>query len=111
MSDETPAIAEQPLPERVPIPAQAVREWVKLPEDEPLNIELSRREVDHLFFAINKTILGQDALAAALLHYVNGSTTEAHAQMHAHQRELVEAQNRLRQFMTNVMLSATRRDG
>jgi hypothetical protein len=97
-----------PMPEVVPIPPQAVREWVQLPEDEPLRAELTRRDVDNLFFSIQKLISATDSLAAALIYARAGNEGKTAESLDAHQRNAIEAGNRLRQFMAGIMLSATR---
>ena len=104
MSDTQPAA----LPESFTIPIQAVREWLALPDTQSVPLNLTKQDIDRLFFSIEKLIHSNDASHACLIHYTNNRVQEADAALINSQRLLVEAQNNLRQFMTAVMLSATR---
>lgn len=97
-----------PMPEVVPIPAQAVKEWVAVPDDAPLKSELTKRDLDNLFFAILKLENATDSLAAALIYARGGNDGKVAEMLDLHQRNVIESGNRLRQFMAGVMLSATR---
>ena len=97
------------LPDSYVIPDQAITEWAALPPQAIATTALTKQQVDHLFFAINKIILSQDWLQACLIHTSNGRTEEGNSALNLSKSELIEAQNRLRQFMTEVMLTATRR--
>ena len=99
-------------PSRVPdpftIPSQAIREWVQLSQTQPLDIQFSRATIDHLFFALSKMIEAQSKFQTCLIHYSRGDLVGADGLLAESQVSLAESDNRLRQFMTDIMLSATR---
>lgn len=96
------------IPDPISLPAQAVREWIELPELTELDVKVSRLTVDHFYFSINKMIESQHFLQQSLIHYSNGEIERANSALQESQANLAESSNRLRQFMTDVMLSATR---
>ena len=99
------------LPDSITIPVQALREWSALPGTTELNIPITKQEIDHLFFAIDKMIRSQDHMHTCLIRLSNGDLSRANDALFASQKETVESQNRLRQFLTEVILSATRGQG
>lgn len=96
------------LPDVWSIPQQAIREWLELDASAPLNIELTRQTVDSLFFGLMRLADAQSQFHACLISYSNGDTATANAKLVESQTTLIEGQNRLRQFVTDIMLSATR---
>lgn len=105
MSD---APALPPLPESVNIPVQAVEAWSQLPPTTYVTAPLSRADIDNLFFSINRVIESQSETQQCLVEYSTGRLTEANQHMWEARRKLIEAQNNLRQFMTAVMVSASK---
>ena len=97
------------LPDNVSIPAKLVQEWVNLSDGQELDISLTRSTIDHLFFTLDKLIRSQGVLQQCLIKYSNEELDAANELMTESQTLMVEGQNRLRQFMTDVMLAATRR--
>lgn len=102
-TDNTPT-----LPDNVSIPPRAIEDWLRLNEHEPLEIQLNRLTVDHLFFALVKLADAQAEFQQCLISYSQGDTPSANVKLASSQTLLVEGRNRLNQFMTNVMLEASR---
>src|ERR1700722_3104660 len=96
------------LPETYNIPPQAVSEWLALPDGHQFYLHLTKSSVDHLYFSIDKIINSQAQFQQCLISYTNNNTDAANDALVVSQRMLVEAQNRLRYFMTELIISATR---
>jgi hypothetical protein len=102
------ADALPPLPDQIRIPDLLVEEWAALPSNHVVTMPITKAVIDHLFFAMVKTLSAQDFMQACVIHISNGRTDEGNKALNGSQREVIEASNRLRQFMTEIMLAATR---
>lgn len=96
------------MPDLVTIPPQAIREWTQIPSIESLDIEISRSTIDHLFFALRRMAESQSKFHACLIRYSLGDLAAANALLAESQVSLAESDNQIAQFMTDIMLSATR---
>lgn len=98
-----------PLPDSVSIPAAMVEDWFAIPPQATLTLDLRREDLDHFYSSINRCIEAQSVFQDSMIDYTGGRVDTANAKLRSAQRKLIEAQNALRQFMTSIMASATRR--
>jgi hypothetical protein len=94
------------LPEAVNLPPALVDGWVRLRPDTPITASLTKADVDHLYFALNKSLISQDHLVTALTLAINGDTANASEHIQQSLTEIVEGQNRLRQLLISIMSNA-----
>jgi|SRR5882757_1961782 len=96
-----------PIPEEYVIPIQLVEKWFNIPESDYVNVNLTRRDFDSLFAAIDKNVQAQAIFQQAMTFYTNGNLDEANRKMRDSTIKLTEAHNSLRYLYTSVMASAT----
>lgn len=96
------------LPDPLTIPPQAVREWTQLSQTQTLSVDISRSTIDHLFFALRRMAESQATFQQCLINYSHGQLAKADDLLAQSQVTLRESENHLTQFMTDIMLSATR---
>ena len=107
----SPPVALDPLPESVTIPAALIEDWLAIPPQSSLSVDLRREDLDHFYASINRCIEAQYAFQDSMVDYTGGRVEAANLKLRGAQRKLVESQNALRQFMMSVMASATRNRG
>ncbi len=110
MSDisNTPPPTLPSLPEPFQIPVQLVEQWTNLGQAERIAIELTRQDFDHLFFGLLRTVEAQGMLADVMVSWSNGDIDQANKQLHEFRRQNIDALNRVRQFITAIMVSKSR---
>jgi hypothetical protein len=79
--------------------------WIGVPEDTIINASLRRRDVDNLMLGMLRLAEAQGALEATLVLWSNGNRDEANQTLNNFRRLNVEAQNRLRLFLTSIINS------
>ena len=92
-----------PLPQEIPIPEKLLERWIKLPSNQPISAPITRAEVDNLFFSLQKIINGQARFQEAMIAYTNGNLEEADRLNDLARREMIEANNQAKLFLTGVM--------
>lgn len=97
-----------PLPEEFQIPYQAIDSWTSIPTHQYVLAKLTRGDLDNFFFAIDKTIQAQGWFQETMVHYTNGRLEESNKSLQESRRALYEARNKLRQFFTAIMISASK---
>ena len=97
---------QPPLPEAQVIPANIVHRWGSLSPDTFVGSGLTRQDWDNLFFCLDHTVGATAAIQASLIAYSNGDMDRANDESWEASRRSIEAQNKLRQFMTGLMSSA-----
>jgi hypothetical protein len=98
----------EPLPEGVSIPAVLVEDWLSLPPDAVVSLELRRADLDHFYNSINRSLEAQWAFQDCMIDFTAGRLDAANGKLRIAQRRLVEGQNALRQLMTAIMAGSTR---
>jgi len=68
-----------------------------------LEIQITKRDVDKLFFSIVKGLNAQEATHACIVAWSNGETAAANEAMQRSKRLLIESQNEIRQFLAAIM--------
>jgi hypothetical protein len=96
-----------PIPEEYFIPTQLLDQWFKIPEGQYVNINLTRKDFDNLFNALDKNIKAQAIFQSAMTLYTNGHIEAANRAMRDSTIKLTEAHNALRFLYTSIMVSAT----
>jgi hypothetical protein len=96
------------LPDPLTIPPQAVREWTQIPLGQTLSVDITRSTIDHLFFALRRMAESQATFQQCLINYSHGQLERADDLLTQSQVTLRESENHLTQFVTDIMLSATR---
>lgn len=96
---------QKPLPDTITIPATLVDRWLALPTGQRIGEGLTKQDWDNLFFALDHTIFATNDVQMALVAYSNNDVAKADSHVWDAARRAVEAQNRLRQFMTGIMAS------
>lgn len=96
---------QTPLPETFVVPASLVNKWTSLPSGLQIGGSLTKQDWENLLSALDHTIAGSSAVQGALISYSNEDTEAANAQSWEASRRLIEAQNKMRQFMTGLITS------
>lgn len=94
-----------PLPQLQQVPDALVAKWDALPPNTP--VQLTRTDITNLFFAIDGAFHAQASTLESLVSYSNGDLDSASRQKWEASRQIIEAGNRLRNLIINVMVSAT----
>jgi hypothetical protein len=110
MSDEQAGpeikIHEKAFPEGHNFPEDILREWVAIPEDEPVLIgPLSRRALDHLLFSISDISSSIASLRAALIAYTGNDLATADKLLINSMNHLVDGETRNRLLFGAIMRS------
>lgn len=72
--------------------------------DQVIDRALTKADWDNIFFCLDHAIRASAELQNALIAYSNGSLDDANAHSWEASRRQIEAQNKLRQIMTSVMV-------
>lgn len=97
-------ISQPPLPEPINVPPQVIERWLALSAGTVVDRSLTKADWDNIFFCLDHAIRASAELQSALIAYSNGSLDEANSHAWEASRRQVEAQNKLRQIMTSVMV-------
>jgi len=97
-----------PLPEPFEIPETLLHQWLSLPMNQRVDAPLTRKVVEHLFFAIDKMARSQEHIHTCLIYLSNQQVDEANGALVESQRAVIESQNRLRQYLMEIIVDATR---
>lgn len=97
---------QKPLPDAISIPSSLVERWVEIPGNQRVGTALTKQDWDNLFFALDHTIFATSDVQQALIAYSNNDIEKADSLVWDASRRSVEAQNRMRQFMTGLIASA-----
>ena len=100
-----------PLPSLHSMPKATIDQWVQIPADEYVSINITRNDIDNLYFSISNLITSQDALQEALIAYSNGELEQANEKMDSSRRYAIESMNSLRGLMAALMSSALKNRG
>jgi len=115
MTDEplsqTPQQHLSALPEDFNIPTQLIEKWIGLPPSTYISARLTRRDIDHLFFSINKSLQAQSLTQQCLIDWTNGRINDANVSLHESKRLLIDSGNDLRQFFTGILASVVSEPG
>ena len=98
MTDKPP-----PLPNVQAIPDPLLAQWIEIPTSDALTVNVTRNDIDQLFFAINNLISAQHALQELLVFYSNGNLDEANDNMDRARRWSIESTNSLRSFFSGII--------
>jgi len=77
---------------------------MNLPADHVIERTLTKADWDNIFFCLDHSIRASAELHSALIAYTNGSLEDANSHSWEASRRQIEAQNKLRQIMTSVMV-------
>jgi len=94
------------IPELFNIPSGAIDRWVKIPDSAPVNVPLTRQDLDNLYFAINSLVNSNAALQESLVRFSNNQMQEADQAMVRSQVANTTALNRLRLLFNAIMSNA-----
>lgn len=94
-----------PLPDTFNLPSKLVAHWMSLPAETEIRA-LTKAEIDDLFFAVDHTLAAIANLQSSLVAYSNNDLAVANSASWESSRRLIEAQNKLRQFLTGIMSGA-----
>ena len=86
------------------MPPQVIQRWMSLPSDHEVERTLTKADWDNIFFCLDHAIKAASELQSALIAYTNGALEDANAHSWEASRRQIEAQNKLRQIMTSVMV-------
>lgn len=100
MMDDAPS-----NPPRI-ITQAAMDRWDQLPPDKPLQIQLTKADLDNLFLAIRETVIGQSDLASALIHASNQRNAEAQQAMDGCGRHIQAAMTHIDSLIVHAMTTA-----
>jgi len=112
MPDETNEPPEGPpadapiAPQFYQFPEELLKRWVSIPESTQVGISLTRRDIDHLLFALLRSNDAQNAIDLTLVRWSNGDLAGANLALNEFRRLSVDSQNMVRYFFTAVMESA-----
>jgi hypothetical protein len=95
--------APQALPDTFDIPRQLLDHWISTGPNEYLEIQITKRDVDKLFFSIVKGLNAQEETHSSIIAWSNGNTVAANEAMQRSRRLIIESQNEIRQFLAAVM--------
>jgi hypothetical protein len=95
---------QPPLPEPINVPPQVIQRWMSMPAERVIDRTLTKADWDNIFFCLDHAIRASAELQSALIAYTNGSLEDANAHSWEASRRQIEAQNKLRQIMTSVMV-------
>lgn len=93
------------------IPEEAIERWTSIPPEAPVVLNLTRGEVDHLYFtlqAMQSSIVG---FQMSMTAWTNGNSEAANLYYQGCIGQNGKAANRLTDFMTAVMLRAEPENG
>ena len=88
------------------IPHTLVKKWNGFDQTKPLDVPLTRQDIDNLFFAIDENTRATSALQKAIVDFSNGKLDEANASNIEATTRLGLSANRLRLFMNAIMAGA-----
>lgn len=92
-----------PLPQAFNIPATQVAKWTNIPPAAQIMINVTRGDVDNLFFAVAKAAQATSSLQNCLILYSQGKIEEANEVLAQSQKHTVEGDNHMRMFMNAIM--------
>jgi hypothetical protein len=104
---ETPQPPLPPLPQHYEFPYQLLDSWYGMQPGAYVDVRLTQRDFDRLFWGLTKTIQALDQTNQALVDWSNGRAADADLDLYNSKRLLLEANNEIRQFFAAVMVSAT----
>jgi hypothetical protein len=97
-------IEQPPLPEPITVSPQVIQRWMGLAPETVVDAHLTKADWDNIFFCLDHAIRAATELQNALIAYSNGQVEDANAHSWEASRRQIEAQNKLRQVMTTVMV-------
>lgn len=106
MSEEQPSLPLTPPPEVYSIPRQIIDRWTGVQPEAYVTINLTRQDLDHLFFGFTKCLQAQGALQACIIEWSHGRIDPANVALSRAQALLTESQNEWRKLFTAIMSSA-----
>ena len=89
---------------------QLVQAWVELADSSYPEIKLTKRDLDHLFFAFTQMVRASNTFQSAVAELSRGQSDSASMMNNEATRLFRYADSNFRRFFSAVMLSATRRD-
>ena len=93
------------------IPDQLVKAWVELPDSSYPDLKLTKKDLDHLFFAFTQLVRANNNFQSSVAELSRGHTDSATLFNQEATRLFRHADSNFRRFFFAVMLSATRREG
>jgi len=93
------------------IPDQLVKAWVELPDSSYPDLKLTKKDLDHLFFAFTQMVRANNNFQSSVAELSRGHTDSATLFNQEATRLFRHADSNFRRFFFAVMLSATRREG
>lgn len=90
------------FPRAHPIPQSVIEKWVRVPSNETVHVQITRQDIDNLFFAINNLVDAVYSTQQSLILLSNNENHSANEEMHRAQFKTIEATNSLNNFLTNI---------
>jgi hypothetical protein len=109
-STPQPTVLPSP-PETFTFPTQLLEQWMAIPSNERLTVDLTRQDFDHLLFGLLRSADATAKLQFVLVDWSHGKVQQANEKLIEFQRLHVDGVNNIRQFFTAVMISAIARRG
>lgn len=105
MSDDETADRSAPEADVVirDIPADSIQRWTAIPAEAAIEINISRGEFDHLYFALQAMQTAQIDTLTTIELLSKGKADEANVMYNRSAESLVTSMNRLSAFMDAVM--------
>ena len=93
------------------IPDQLVKAWVELPDSSYPELKLTKKDLDHLFFAFTQMVRANNHFQSSVAELSRGQTDSATLLNQEATRLFRHADSNFRRFFSAVMISSTRREG
>jgi hypothetical protein len=109
MSDDAKLSSQSgpsPQPEIHEIPSEAIHRWVAIPDDAPIEVPITRADIDNLYFAIMGLVNAQTSMHTCLVEFSNSNFGNANAALATSKKALVNGTNHISAFMGSVMSKA-----
>lgn len=106
MSDDPNALA--PIPTSYAIPEADIVAWTALPLEHPIDLRLTKAEVDYLFFALDRLAHSLDETQVAVRKAMAGDVAGANTNLQLGLARAVDSQNSARHFLHSVIISTLR---
>jgi hypothetical protein len=103
----SPPIAPRPLPEPYVLPPQLLEKWLAIPSSNYVTVQLTRHDIDQLFFGLSKGYSCQQFLHDCIVRWSNGDVPGANEALDNARRLAVEGDNNVRHFFAAIMAAAT----
>ncbi len=106
MSDDQNALA--PVSSPYTIPEADIAAWTAFPTERPIELHLTKAEVDYLFFALDRLAHSLDHTQAAIHKAMAGDVPGAKASLNSGLALALDSQGNARHFLHSVIVSAVR---